>query len=520
MQSPTFTMTLVDLPAVKQLDLEYHFPAYTGLAPQKVEGGGDVAALRGTEVRLHIVATMASPSGKILLNENGSAPLTREADGSFTGSFTIDRQGFYRIELEGPHGEHVSGVAAVHDRRDRRSAAVGDHHQAQPRHVGDAGRRSVRRSARQRRLRREGAGPGLLGQRRAGEDGQALRRRQAARRGQRDAHDLSRRARVEARRRRVVLRARHRQRRRAGGQEHDERHLLRADPPVPQGLQAGGVGRRRWRRRRQRGRRALQAAARGGRGDVQHGARSREAVGRQVPRERRVPDARAGQGAAAGRSARAEDEQPARRSGSGVPEDRRSFAEGGGRDEDRRSESAEAGGEGRAAARAARAAAPAGSRTGVRSSGEPAETAAGAAAAAASRWPKIWPTSSSSSSTSSRTSTRCSSAPASRTPTSRSTSSPRSSRSWRGGSRRKPSGSGGWPRPARISRAAEARASARSPTRPSRPRAASSSSRASSRGPSWPTPHGACRRPPTRCAAPRRMDRATAARRPRPPSSG
>src|SRR5690349_8799719 len=31
-----------------------------------------------------------------------------QADGSLTGSFKIERQGFYRIELEGPHGEHVS----------------------------------------------------------------------------------------------------------------------------------------------------------------------------------------------------------------------------------------------------------------------------------------------------------------------------------------------------------------------------------------------------------------------------
>ena len=36
----------------RNLELEYVFPAYTGLAPQKVEVGGDVAALRGTEVRV------------------------------------------------------------------------------------------------------------------------------------------------------------------------------------------------------------------------------------------------------------------------------------------------------------------------------------------------------------------------------------------------------------------------------------------------------------------------------------
>src|SRR5207245_6631493 len=45
---------------------------------------------------------------RLVLNENASAPLAGQPDGSLTGAFTIDRQGFYRIELEGPRGERVS----------------------------------------------------------------------------------------------------------------------------------------------------------------------------------------------------------------------------------------------------------------------------------------------------------------------------------------------------------------------------------------------------------------------------
>ena len=105
--SKTFTLAVVDLPTVKQLDLEYVFPSYTGLPPRKVDDGGDVAAIKGTEVRLRITPTMAAPSGRILLNDGASAPLTTQSDGSLTGSFRIDRQGFYRIELTGPHAEKV-----------------------------------------------------------------------------------------------------------------------------------------------------------------------------------------------------------------------------------------------------------------------------------------------------------------------------------------------------------------------------------------------------------------------------
>ena len=51
MRSPIFTLKVVDVPYVQRLELEYHFPAYTGLEPQKIEDGGDIAVLRGTDVQ-------------------------------------------------------------------------------------------------------------------------------------------------------------------------------------------------------------------------------------------------------------------------------------------------------------------------------------------------------------------------------------------------------------------------------------------------------------------------------------
>ena len=45
-RSPIYTLKVVDLPYVQKLELEYHFPAYTGLEPRKIEDGGDIAVLR------------------------------------------------------------------------------------------------------------------------------------------------------------------------------------------------------------------------------------------------------------------------------------------------------------------------------------------------------------------------------------------------------------------------------------------------------------------------------------------
>ena len=104
MKSAVFTLTVVDVPYVQRLEMEYHFPAYTGLEPQKIEDGGDIAVLTGTEVRLRVFSTMKTPGGRVALNEKDSADLALQADGSLTAAFKVDRDGFYRIELDTPTG--------------------------------------------------------------------------------------------------------------------------------------------------------------------------------------------------------------------------------------------------------------------------------------------------------------------------------------------------------------------------------------------------------------------------------
>jgi hypothetical protein len=106
-RSPTFALKVVELPYVKQLDLELHFPAYTALEPRTIEDGGDVAALAGTDVRLKVQPTMATGSGRIVMNDGSTLPLTANADGTLAGSFKTTANGFYKIELDGPAGEKV-----------------------------------------------------------------------------------------------------------------------------------------------------------------------------------------------------------------------------------------------------------------------------------------------------------------------------------------------------------------------------------------------------------------------------
>jgi hypothetical protein len=107
-RSAVFTLTVIEAPYVERVELEYHFPAYTGLEPQTIEDGGDIAVLKGTEVRLRVFSTMATTGGRIALNEEESAELNAQTDGALTAAFTANRDGFYRVELDAPTGERTT----------------------------------------------------------------------------------------------------------------------------------------------------------------------------------------------------------------------------------------------------------------------------------------------------------------------------------------------------------------------------------------------------------------------------
>jgi molybdenum-dependent DNA-binding transcriptional regulator ModE len=107
-RSSAFHLDVADIPYVKRVDLEYHFPAYTGLSPQAVPDTGDVAALQGTEVRVRVTPTMKVSAGRLTVD--GQAPRAMSIDdGALTAAFDVQKEGFYRIELAGREGRLQSG---------------------------------------------------------------------------------------------------------------------------------------------------------------------------------------------------------------------------------------------------------------------------------------------------------------------------------------------------------------------------------------------------------------------------
>lgn len=108
-RSPTYRIDVADLPYVGELELVYNFPAYTGLPPQTVEIGGDIAVLRGTTIDVRATPTLPTPAGAIVFGDSSRSELAPGTDGILTGAFEVTRPGSYGIELTTDQGLAVAG---------------------------------------------------------------------------------------------------------------------------------------------------------------------------------------------------------------------------------------------------------------------------------------------------------------------------------------------------------------------------------------------------------------------------
>ena len=104
LQSPTFHIAVVDIPAISDINLRYHFPAYTLLAPELTRGSGDITALRGTRVEVQIKPSIEIPGGELVLENGQKIDLVQGDDEYWTGTILVDESTHYTVALQRKSG--------------------------------------------------------------------------------------------------------------------------------------------------------------------------------------------------------------------------------------------------------------------------------------------------------------------------------------------------------------------------------------------------------------------------------
>jgi len=103
-QTEIYRIEVANIPAIADISLRYHFPAYTMLEPETSQGSGDIVALRGTRVEVQIKPTIEIPGGVLLLNDGQRIDLVSNDAGDWVGELTVERNSGYKVALQRASG--------------------------------------------------------------------------------------------------------------------------------------------------------------------------------------------------------------------------------------------------------------------------------------------------------------------------------------------------------------------------------------------------------------------------------
>jgi hypothetical protein len=97
MTSDHHQIRVTDLPAVKQIRVTYHFPAWTGMPQEIEERSGDLRAVTGTLAELQISTDRPLQGGKIQLDNGAQIQLAGGENNVYRGTVKMDKDGVYHI---------------------------------------------------------------------------------------------------------------------------------------------------------------------------------------------------------------------------------------------------------------------------------------------------------------------------------------------------------------------------------------------------------------------------------------
>ena len=92
-RSPEYSISVIDLPSIKNLKLTYSFPKWTGRKPEVQDPGGDVSALKDTRIAVEVTADAPLSAVELVLDDQSKVLTVDGAMGKT--DFTVQHSGRY-----------------------------------------------------------------------------------------------------------------------------------------------------------------------------------------------------------------------------------------------------------------------------------------------------------------------------------------------------------------------------------------------------------------------------------------
>jgi hypothetical protein len=95
--SEHYKVRVVDLPGVKQINVSYHYPQWTGLKPVTEEHSGDLRAIEGTDAQIEIQTDRPLKDGSLTLDGGQTIALTGGTNNVYRGTIHMEKDGAYHV---------------------------------------------------------------------------------------------------------------------------------------------------------------------------------------------------------------------------------------------------------------------------------------------------------------------------------------------------------------------------------------------------------------------------------------
>ena len=96
-RSKTYKLNVIDLPSVKNIQVTYHYPSWTGMKDMVENPGGDLRAVEGTTADLEIKTDRLLNRGTILLDDGSKLELKAGPNNTLLAKVPIQKDGLYHI---------------------------------------------------------------------------------------------------------------------------------------------------------------------------------------------------------------------------------------------------------------------------------------------------------------------------------------------------------------------------------------------------------------------------------------
>ncbi len=97
LESPHYTVRVVDLPSVKEIHVTYHYPKWTGMKPVTEEHSGDLRAIEGTDAAIELEMDRPLKDGQLALDDGQPIQLTGGDGNHYRGTVHMEKDGAYHV---------------------------------------------------------------------------------------------------------------------------------------------------------------------------------------------------------------------------------------------------------------------------------------------------------------------------------------------------------------------------------------------------------------------------------------